>query len=114
MPYAGKGKLHFEQIGCASIGHLKHKKRISQHSEGRFTAMDNDMSCLTKNDAPIDREQIRARLRKMTKSQLKRYGKDLVFLCSPERNNGQIPREAFVIQLEEAREEWWRRKQERA
>jgi hypothetical protein len=32
-----------------------------------------------------------------------------LYMCSPEANLGQPPRESFVIQLEEARKEWKRR-----
>lgn len=67
--------------------------------------MHNDLSHLT-NDAPIDREQIRARLRKMTDKAVFQFGKDAAFLCRPEQNHGKPPRETFVVQLEEARAEW--------
>jgi len=58
----------------------------------------------------IDLEQLRARLRKMTDTELRRFGKAAKFMCSPGANLGKPPRECFVIQLEEARAEWRRRK----
>jgi hypothetical protein len=58
----------------------------------------------------INLEELRARLRKMTDSELSRFGKAAKFMCSPGANLGKPPREAFVVQLEEARAEWRRRK----
>ena len=59
----------------------------------------SDMSHLGK-DAPVDLEQLRARLRKMTDDALVQFGKDAAYMCSPKANRGKPPREAFVIQLE--------------
>jgi hypothetical protein len=59
----------------------------------------------------IDLEQLRARLRKMTDSELRRFGRAARFMCSPGANLGRPPRECFVIQFEEARAEWKRRKE---
>jgi len=56
-------------------------------------------------------EELRARLRKMTDSELRRFGRAVRFMCSPNANLGKPPRECFVIQLEEARAEWKRRKE---
>jgi len=58
----------------------------------------------------IDLEQLRTRLRKMSDTELIRFGKAARFMCRPGRK-GESPRECFVIQLEEARAEWRRRKQ---
>jgi hypothetical protein len=58
----------------------------------------------------IDLEQLRARLRKMSDEALLHWGRCGVRLCSPEFNRGKPPRQVFVIQLEEARAEWRRRK----
>jgi hypothetical protein len=60
----------------------------------------------------INLEQLRARLRKMTDSELRRFGRAARFMCSPGANLGKPPREAFVVQLREARAEWGRRKAE--
>ena len=57
----------------------------------------------------IDLEQLRARLRKVTDSELRCFGRAARFMCSPGANLGK-PRECFVIQFEEARAEWTRRK----
>jgi hypothetical protein len=59
----------------------------------------------------INLEHLCARLRKMTDAELIRFGKAGRFMCRPGRN-GEPPRECFVIQLEEARAEWRRRKAE--
>ena len=61
-------------------------------------------------DAGIDLEQLRSRLSRMDDSELLRFGRAARFICSPEANIGKDPRPEFVIQLEEAREEWVRRK----
>ena len=59
-------------------------------------------------------EELRARLRKMTDSELRRFGRAARFTCSPRANLGKPPRECFVIQFEEARAEWRRSKQGKA
>jgi|HubBroStandDraft_1064217.scaffolds.fasta_scaffold356463_2 hypothetical protein len=60
-------------------------------------------------DAPIDLEEYRARLRKMRSAELIRFGKAARYMCSPTAYFGNAPRETFVIQLQECREEWKRR-----
>ena len=70
----------------------------------------NDMSHLASN-VPIDLDQPRDRLRKMTNAQPLEFGKAARYMCSPEANIGKPPREEFVIQLAEARAEWRRRQQ---
>jgi hypothetical protein len=59
----------------------------------------------------IDLEELRARLRKMTDTELRHFGRAAKFMCSPGANLGKPPREAFVVQLREARAEWKRRKE---
>ena len=59
---------------------------------------------------PTDIEQIRTRVRKMDDYALLRYGTSAKYMCSREANQGRPPREAFVLQLREARAEWKRRK----
>ena len=61
-------------------------------------------------DGPLDVEAYRARLRKMTDAQLFRFGKAARYMCSPTSYFGKTPRETFVIQLQECRAEWKRRK----
>jgi hypothetical protein len=46
-------------------------------------------------DAPIDVEEFRARLRKITDAELLRYGKAARYMCSPTAYFGKRPREAF-------------------
>ena len=55
----------------------------------------------------IDLNELRARLRKMTDEELVRFGKAARFIC-----RDKSPRQAFVVQLEEARAEWRRRRSE--
>lgn len=59
---------------------------------------------------PIDVEEMRDRFRQMTDEQLLSYGKAAANMCTPLANFGHPPREAFLIQLREARAEWRRRK----
>jgi hypothetical protein len=58
---------------------------------------------------PIDRDKLRERLRKMSKKELRDFGKACAHMCSPKANFGKPPGEDFVTQLEEARQEWKRR-----
>lgn len=60
----------------------------------------------------LDAEKLRARLRRMTESELLDWGSAAAYMCSPAANLGDPPRPAFVQQLEEARAEWLRRKGE--
>ena len=60
-------------------------------------------------DEHIDLESLRARLRKMSDSELLRFGRAARSMCDPKTNLGQPPRQVFVIQLNEARVEWKRR-----
>jgi hypothetical protein len=57
----------------------------------------------------LDLEQLRQRLQKMNDAELLRFGQAAKYMCSPEANLGHPPRDAFVIQLREARAEWKRR-----
>jgi hypothetical protein len=61
-------------------------------------------------EPPLNLEDHRVRLRKMDEEELKRHGEAAAFLCTPDANHGKTPRETFVIQLEEARAEWRRRR----
>jgi hypothetical protein len=54
-------------------------------------------------------ENLRKRLQRMSDKELIRYGKACRELLTPQANLGRPPREVFVIQLQEARQEWRRR-----
>ena len=56
-------------------------------------------------EKPLDVEELRTRLRKMTDAQLIAFGKSAAFVC-----HDNSPREVFIVQLEESRNEWRRRK----
>jgi hypothetical protein len=45
----------------------------------------------------------------MSDQELLRYGQAAKYMCSPRANMGKPPREEFVIQLSEARNEWRKR-----
>jgi hypothetical protein len=45
----------------------------------------------------------------MDRAALVRFGQAAAFMCTPGANMGKEPREAFLVQLREAREEWRRR-----
>lgn len=70
----------------------------------------SDMYHLSKQ-TPIDLEELRERLRKMSDRELMRFGRAAVSACKPLR--GKPPQEVFVIQLEEARAELKRRNTEK-
>ena len=62
-------------------------------------------------EQPPDLEAIRADIRRMTDEQLRKYGSAAQFMASPAAYGaGRKPREAFMVQLREARAEWRRRK----
>lgn len=60
---------------------------------------------------PVDVPRLRARLAKMTDAKLLEFGRAAAFMCSPRASFGEPPRQQFVVQLEEARAEWQRRKE---
>ncbi len=64
-------------------------------------------------DNEVDLEGLRTRLRKMNDAELLRFGQAAKSMCSPDAYFGQPPRQAFVIQLEEARAELERRNAEK-
>lgn len=59
--------------------------------------------------APIDLLALRERLCRMSSEELREFGKAGEYMCSPHANFGKAPREEFLIQLREAKEEWKRR-----
>jgi hypothetical protein len=54
---------------------------------------------------PEDIERIRARIRKMTDLELRKYGRAAADMTNPKKNYGK-PNPSFQIQLDEARAEW--------
>ena len=61
----------------------------------------------------LDLEQLRARLRRFSDAELLRFGKAARYMCSPEAQpfgGKQPPDRVFIVQLEEARAEWRRRR----
>ena len=61
-------------------------------------------------ETPFNVDELQERLRKMSDVELRKFGQAAQHMVSPKVNPGQPPREVFVIQLEEARKEWKRRK----
>jgi hypothetical protein len=57
---------------------------------------------------PENIEQIRARLRKMSDHELRKFGRAASDMADPKKNFG-TPNPAFAVQLAEARAEWKRR-----
>jgi hypothetical protein len=53
----------------------------------------------------VDLEALRSRLRKMNDMELLRFGQAAKNMSSPSAYFGQPPRRAFMVQLEEARQE---------
>ena len=60
----------------------------------------------------LNLEALRTRLQKMKDAELLRFGRAAKSMCRPNAYFGQAPRQVFVVQLEEARAEWKRRKPE--
>jgi hypothetical protein len=59
---------------------------------------------------PFNVDELRERLRKMSDAELRTFGQAAQHVVSPKANPGQPTPEVFVIQLDEARKEWKRRK----
>jgi hypothetical protein len=59
---------------------------------------------------PFNVDELRERLQKMSDVELRKFGQAAQHMVSPKANPGQPPPEVFVIQLDEARKEWKRRK----
>jgi len=70
--------------------------------------MRSDLSHLS-GEKPIDLDGLRQRLAKMSDAALRRFGEASKFMCSPAASWGGQPRQEFVIQLRETRQEWKRR-----
>jgi hypothetical protein len=51
----------------------------------------------------FDIQSLQRRLREMSEEKLLQFGRDAKYMCSPCANLGQPPREVFVIQLKEAK-----------
>jgi hypothetical protein len=56
-------------------------------------------------ESAIDLDALRGRLARMNDVALAWFGRAAAYMCSPEANMGKPRREAFLIQLREAREE---------
>ena len=67
------------------------------------------MHRFAQDNAGVDIEELRERLRRMTDQQLRKFGEAGKFMCSPGATFSEPPRKPFVVQLEEARAEWKRR-----
>jgi hypothetical protein len=57
----------------------------------------------------IDVAKLRERLRQMNDDELRRFGRDALYVTSPAANMGQKERESAAIQIDEARAELKRR-----
>jgi uncharacterized protein YjiS (DUF1127 family) len=81
---------------------------MRKHSS-RSSAFGGIVLCNGGVEIPINREEVRERLRRMSDEKLRDFGRACVYMSSPQANLGKPPREEFVVQLEEARAEWRRR-----
>lgn len=59
---------------------------------------------------PFNIDELRERLRKMSDAELRTFGQAAQHMVSRKANLGQPHTEVFVIQMDEARNEWKRRK----
>jgi hypothetical protein len=66
------------------------------------------------NDSAFDVKALRTRLARIYDATLVRFGHSAAYICSAWANHGRKPREVFVLQLREAREEWRCRQAQRA
>ena len=57
----------------------------------------------------VNLEELRARLRNMTDTELRRFGQAAHYMCSAHSSPDEASRNIFIIQLEECRAEWDRR-----
>lgn len=62
-----------------------------------------------KGSSPVNLDDLRARLRKMSDEELRKFGKAAAYMCSERATVSGMPPPAFVTQLEEARAGWKRR-----
>ena len=65
--------------------------------------------CSFASESALDLRALRSRLEAMDRAALVRFGQAAAYMCSPQANMGKQPREAFLLQLREAREKWRRR-----
>lgn len=61
-------------------------------------------------EGPVAVGELRERFQRMSDEDLLKFGKAARYMCTLKANLGRPPREAFVIQLREARAEWRRRR----
>ena len=59
---------------------------------------------------PFNVDELRERLRKMSDAELRTFGQASQHMVSPKAHLDQPTRKVLVIQLDEARKEWKRRK----
>ena len=97
-----------KQIALYENGRVIRRYNVSTATSGLGCAPESNCTPHT-----IDVNDLRARVRKMTDDELLAFGKSARYMCSPTANLGKAPREPFVIQLREVREEWRRREVER-
>jgi hypothetical protein len=59
-------------------------------------------------EQPLEVEELRARLRRISDEELRALGETAQNRCSLEANEGRLPQEVFMVQLHEAIAEWQR------
>jgi len=65
------------------------------------------------SEQPASVDELQARLHKMADKELRAFGLAAAYMCSEKANRGKPPLVAFDIQLEAARIEWKRRRDEK-
>ena len=68
------------------------------------------MHRFAQDNAEVDLEELRDRLRRMSDERLLQFGEAARFMCSKRANGNQPPSKTFLVQLGETRAEWRRRK----
>jgi hypothetical protein len=88
---------------------LPHSRQVWHSANGAIIEADGAPVYSFATDSSFDIEGLRDRLAGMDDATLERFGRSAAYMCSPEANMGRPPRDVFVLQLNEAREEWRRR-----
>ena len=60
-------------------------------------------------ESALNPDALRSRIARMDDATLASFGRAAAYMCGPAANLGKPPRDAFLLELRAAREEWRRR-----
>lgn len=92
---------------CPECVKRRARERVQQCRKARCPASKGETGAHTLIRSLWD---LRGRLQKMNDAELLAFSRTARYMLSPRANFGRPPRQSFVIQLEEARAEWRRRR----